>query len=359
MTWDEYWQAHPRPALDLADRRVVRSFGDLEAEYRALRTGAAVVDRSFCTRIELTGADRLTWLHSFTTNQIKTLRSGDGNYGFALNGAGRIQFDVHALIRDERIWLVLDGRLVERAMSHLNKYIIMEDVRLRHEASDVVQIGIAGPRAAEWLAALGAEGAAAMALEQCASFSWSGERVEFFRSDFCGVRGYELFIPAARAVEFWQTATQKDAAGAVACGRDAVEVCRVESGVPDAVADLQGDVLPAETGQFERAVSFSKGCYLGQEIVERMRSRGSVARKLVGLKMNGDAVPAAGAQVLSSDGREAGRLTSCCHSPALNAPIGLAILKLAHTEPGTRVSVAAADGAREAEVCRLPLVDPN
>jgi len=359
MTWDQFWRGQSRPAAAVGGRRIVDVFNDVREEYRALRESVAVVDRSFRARIEVTGADRLAWLNNFTTNQIKTLRPGDGHYGFALNGAGRIQFDLNALVRDDRIWIELDERFVERALAHLGKYIIMEDVRLSPLRAEYVHVGLAGPESADLLLRLGAEAPAAVALQQSAELYWGGQAIAFFRSDFCGVRGFEVFAPADLAVGLWQTLTEGGVARAAACGRTAVEVCRIESGLPDGVADLADDVLPAESGQLDRAVSFNKGCYLGQEIVERMRSRGSVARRLVGIKLEAGAeVPTVGMSVCGADGQDVGRLTSACASVALDAPIGLAILKSAHAEAGNRVLVAADSRTVEAQVCRLPFVEP-
>ena len=318
-TWTQYVQSQiDRGAKEIADDplRIAR-YGDLESEYRALRDGPAIVDRSDRVTFEITGADRASWLHNLTSNEVRNLSAGEGNYAFALNVKGRILFDLNLLVQQDSILLDLDRRFAQRARAHLDKYTITEDVTLKDLTEASVRFAIAGTGAMEMLGALG--------FSQLSALSTFGSRkielfdcaVTLFRSDFCGPFGVELIIPADRATSVWESFTQADnTPRAVPVGADAVEVHRVESGIPWQGAEITEDLVPAETGQFDRAVSYQKGCYLGQEIVERMRSRDVLARRLCSLTFEGDSCPEPGAVLNSADGATIGRVTSACRSMA-------------------------------------------
>ena len=347
----------------------------LENEYRAIGAGAAIADRSYRALLEVTGADRATWLHNLTTNQVKNLGRGEGNYAFLLNIHGRILFDVNMLVRAESIWLDLDRRFMETAKKHFSKYTITEDVTVVDRSEEFVRYGLVGPGAVALLAELGAPNAAAMAQLNHVTIELpvadqSRERkladtnadqnrdcqgavhtaatinrsipvaVLVVRHDFCGPFGVELFVPADRAVELRSTLV--DQHRAIPVGDDAVQVHRIEAGVPWPGHEITDEYLPAETRQLARAVNYQKGCYLGQEVVERMRSRAVVARQLVGLRLDGPAIPALRSEISDPVGKPIGQVTSSCHSPALNCPIALAYVKTASSSTGSRLTVAGA-----------------
>ncbi len=334
-------------ARDVSGCPVLPHFGDPAGEYRALRTGFAIVDRSTRGLVELTGKDRISWLHNLTTNQVRTLGPNDGNYAFALNVKGRIEFDLNMLVLPECVRLDIDRAFVSRAIRHFDKYTIVEDVRLADRTGEFVRLGIAGPRMGDVMASLKADAAIAMAQLASGSLSWRGADVPYFRHDFCGVPAVELLLPADRAVEFWESLTP-------AAGFDAVEAMRIEAGIPRSTLEIHDDILPAETDQLERGVSYQKGCYLGQEVVERMRSRGGLARRLVGVVVAGAELPPRGAEFHIDQGATVGKLTSACQSPALGSIIALGYVKLAATAPGTRLHVAWDGGVAEGVVSALP-----
>jgi folate-binding protein YgfZ len=161
-----------------------------------------------------------------------------------------------------------------------------------------------------------------------------------------------LFVPQELAVDFWRT--HVDSGKAVPVGDEAVQVRRIEAGIPWPGHEITDEYLPAETRQLDRAVNFQKGCYLGQEVVERMRSRHVVARQLVGLRMEGStwptsepgaqatgpSIPDLKSQILDPDGKPTGQVTSACHSPTLGCPIALAYVRTAHSTPGTQLTLA-------------------
>jgi len=312
-----------------------------QAEYQALSTGPAIVDRSYRALLEVIGADRATWLHNLTTNQVKNLGRGEGNYAFVLNIQGRILFDVNVLVRAESIWVDLDRRFLETARKHFSKYAVTEDVTVVDRSTEFVRFGLVGPKTAALLAELGAANAAAMPTLGLSQIEWRGAVLPLLRHDFCGPFGVELFVPQPIAIEF-RTALYDGIGGmrAIPVENDAVQAHRIEAGIPWPGHEITDEYLPAETRQLERAVSYQKGCYLGQEVVERMRSRAVVARQLVGLRLDSSAIPALKSEIADSEGKPIGQVTSACHSPALGRPIALAYVKSAASNPGSCLIVS-------------------
>jgi len=416
MRWPEFVQTQLDSGavgvIGEAQPRVARNAA-LETECQALDAGPALVDRSYRALLEVRGADRATWLHNLTTNQVKNLGRGEGNYAFVLNIQGRILFDANLLVRADSIWLDLDRRFLETAKKHFAKYVITEDVAVADRSEEFVRLGLVGAKAASLLSELGAPNAAAMAqlnhvtidlsiADQSRDREGADKQnrdcqgavpaavisnrsmpvaVLVVRHDFCGPFAVELFVPAGKAVDFWRA--HVDSGRAVPVGNEAVQVRRIEAGIPWPGHEITDEYLPAETRQLVRAVSFQKGCYLGQEVVERMRSRHVVARQLVGLRIDtpspsegegrgegpkptgpSSALSTAttpplqsgfGHTVLDSDGKPTGQVTSACHSPTLGCPIALAYVRTPHATPGTQLTMTSeGESAICATVADLP-----
>lgn len=311
-------------------------------EYAAVPGGRALCDRTHRGLIRVTGKDRAAWLHNLVTNQVKPLSPGEGNYAFALNVKGRILFDLVYLVRTEDILLDVDRRLLTDALKHFNKYIIMEDVALTDLSAETCRIGVLGSGAEE-AAAAGWTTAENAALYQSGLLSDPAGECVAWRSDFCGVRGYEVSFPSR---EWDAVAAQFAAASGEAAwiGWDAVEALRIEQGVPAYPNEINEAVLPAETGQLARAVSFNKGCYLGQEIVERMHARKAVSRGLVRLIFDDGDPPALGSPVLDADGQVIGEVTSSCRSARLSRPVALAYVKAAAAAARDKTQLVVKDG---------------
>ena len=328
-----------------ATHPLVACYGDARAEFRALRNGPALVDRSYRRHIELTGADRGAWLHNLTSNEVKNLSPGEGNYAFALNVKGRILFDLGVIVRQDSIWIDLDASFLDSALAHFEKYKIVEDVVIENQTPGSTRFGLAGESAKEMLSELGAAHAATMPRFSSTQIVVDGLSVPMFRSDFTGQFAVELMIPADNAVALWKKL--RDHSGAVnvtPVGHDAVQRRRIEAGIPWAGCEISNEYLPAETGQYDRSVSRLKGCYLGQEIVERMHSRGAVARRLVGLRFEGGGIPQTPAPLTSESGTALGQVTSACRVPWTSKAVGLGYVKSASAEPGTRLQVGGMEG---------------
>jgi len=336
---------------------VVTDFGDPLAEYAAATTAVGlypVLDRAL---IEVAGADRTSWLHNLVTNDIRRLLTGDGSYTFAVSVKGRILMDFNVLARQESFWLDTDRRHAAAALTHFDRYTITEDVQVRDLSAAYARLMLVGPKAAALADQLHAPDVAAMSeLSELGSTTvmLAGRPVLLFRHDLAGLPGLELCVPAEVAVEAWLALMDiGQPVGLRPVGRIAVRTLQIESGIPVWGEEIDGDVLPAETLQLQRAVSFNKGCFVGYEVIERMRSRHSLPRKLVGLRLA--RLPAEGSTPvpLQVAGKTVGRLMSFCHSPAVGSPVGLGYLATTYTGPGMVVA-AATDPPIDAEVVPLP-----
>ncbi|MFQ5463253.1 MAG: YgfZ/GcvT domain-containing protein [Phycisphaerae bacterium] len=355
------WSEFIRSKLDASaslwpgdDRDDIAHFGDTAAEYAALKAGPAIAYRPERSIIEISGADRASWLHNITTNQVKTLSTGQGNYVFVCNAAGRILFDANVLVRPESIWVDVDGACADSALKHFDKYIVMEDVAVCDCTTRFVRLALVGAASPGVLEAHGLSNAGNLPLLESATVTIGDATMTLVRTDFCGPWSVELFVEVDHAPGVWTALTGDGRATPVGC--EAVEICRIEAGVPRWGCEITDNTLPGETGRSDRAVSTNKGCYIGQEVIERMRSRGVVARKLVGLVVSGDGVPAAGAAVLDVD-RTVGSVTSACRSIGMERPIALAYVKpqWAAFEKELRIEFEGVEVA--ATVCPLPLVE--
>lgn len=319
-----------------------------EDDYRALREAAAVIDRSAAGRIELAGADRQRFANAYLTCEVKSLAPGSGVYGFLTSPQGRILSDVVVLAQEDRLWMELGQGQEGPIAAHLKKYILADRVEVRPLA-DVVPVSLAGPRSTEILAEI--LGAAADLPEG----AWAhgqrtvlGTEVRLQRGGPAVPWDYTLWVAASEAPRLIESLAALD--GVRRAGFEALETLRVEKGIPRFGSDYGPDNFPQETG-LEEAVNYTKGCYLGQEVVARIHYRGGVQKLLRGLVFDGEAPPAPGTPLLA-DGREAGTVGSVTRSPALGRVVGLTILHRRAAAPGTRLELA---GGGTAEVRELPL----
>jgi folate-binding protein YgfZ len=258
------------------------------------------------------------------------------------------------LALEDRLWIDLDRRIVGTALGHLNRYLITEDAQPIDVSERFGRLAIIGPEAGAVVSGLGLGNLAPMAQLQHVQGEVDGAPVRLVRHDFCGLPAAELIVPS-ESVGAVQASIGRIGGGAVAeIGASTLEVLRVEAGRPASVEDIDEGVLPPETLQVERGISYHKGCYLGQEVIERMRSRGSLARQLVGIRLGGDAVPARGT-VVQTDGKDVGRVTSGVWSEALGAVLVLGYVKTAYAAAGTAVAVVVGEDAVAGEVVPLPV----
>jgi folate-binding protein YgfZ len=331
---------------------IVLTFGEPQAEYAAIRKSAAIIDRPYRGILELTGKDRHLFLNNLLTNQIwdkenKTgMTVGQVVYGFFLNTKGRIVSDMNVIELGDRTLLEMEEEKVETVRAAFEKYLFAEQVKMKSLVGEVYELFVTGPRAGEVIANVDGT---------------------VFRDDICGVSGYILLVPTAGVEQIWKHLTQGPSGEfdedmrfrglARRCGWAAFNTTRIEAGRPLFGIDFDDSVLPAETGQFERAVSLTKGCYLGQEIVARMHARGQVARKLVGIRMENDALPLAGTKIYDEAQNEIGGITSSTISPILsNIAICLGYVKKPFFATATKLHIPAEGSMHIGQVVDLPFI---
>jgi aminomethyltransferase len=274
--------------------------------YRALRTGAAWLDLSARGKIRVTGDDRVRFLHAMSTNHIKELSPGDTRYLFFLSAQGRIQADACLVTFPDSFLLDTEPENRERVVQHLRKYVIADDVTLEDITEEMATVGVEGPDAPSLQA-------------EFAGFPFSTT----------GAPGFRLYLPAG---EKDALIGRLESRGVRAAAPDDARIVRLEHAKPRYGEDITDTSLPQETRQMQ-AVHFNKGCYLGQEIVERVRSRGHVNRLLMGIEIEGTVPPVPGAKLMRS-GQEVGEITSAAFSPALGKVVGLANVRAQHAQPG-------------------------
>lgn len=326
---------------------------EIQAQVRAARERGGLLLRSDRTVVEITGRDRAAWLHNLVTNTVKTLSPGEGNYAFATNVKGRCVFDVGIVVLEDRLWLDLDRRWLDAALKHLNRYIIAEDVTLAPN-DGALRLAAIGPSAAAFASRVGCGNLAAMAQWQHVAATLGDATGRIVRNDFLGLPSGDVYLIDAREGEAPAAARAlATELGLVEIGHDAAEILRIEAGIPASVDDIDDTVVPPETGRIEQGISYHKGCYLGQEVIERMRAHNVLARKLVGIIVETRSPPSRGAAVVR-DGAEIGSLTSACWSEIFGAPLALGYIKSAHASPGTAILVRDASGEANAKIVSLP-----
>jgi tRNA-modifying protein YgfZ len=333
-------------------------------QYQALREGAGLLDRSSRGRLQLTGADRRSYLHGLLTNDVAALSAGLGCYAALLTPQGRMVSDMRVSELGDRILVDLPQATAGTVRQRLEDFIFSEDVVVRDVAGEVVQFGLYGPEAREVAAAVLApssrQGLEHLAIDRNLESRLGNVPLILVGSDDYGVAGFEIFIAAQEAT---QLADALHAAGARDVDAGATAVTRVEAGRPEFGTDMDEHTIPLEAGIDERAISYTKGCYVGQEVIIRVmhRGQGRVARRLVGMVGAAAGGLLARGMQLEADGKPIGSITSAVNSPRLHRPIGLGYVHRDFAEPGRVLRVvmdAQPDAAGQVTVVTTPFTPP-
>jgi folate-binding protein YgfZ len=322
--------------------------GDVRAEFQALVSGSGVYDLSSRSNLSLTGGDRVRWLNGMVTNNIRDLKAGRGVYAFLLNPQGHILGDLNVYNLGESLLVNTDQSQVETILAVFDKYIIMDDVEVTNVSKQLSALGLAGPKSPATLQAAGFEVPELKAL-QFVEITWQQTAVTVVRGDNPQVESLELLLTPGDP-ERVSEALMK--AGAKPVGTAALELLRIAAGIPRYGVDIRERDLPQETEQ-NRALNFSKGCYVGQEIVERIRSRGQVRRKFTGFNIDGQ-LPAAGSKI-QVDGKDFGEITSAASLPVAGGErrVALGYIRREVAMPGKQVEA----GGSAATVANLPFAE--
>lgn len=296
-------------------------------EYWILRRGAGVLDLSPRGRLLIKGADRKRFLHGQVTNDVNGLAVGQGCYAAVVNAKGKLESDAFIYCLEDALLLDFEPGLTERLIQRCDKYIIADDVQIEDASGTYALFSVQGPQAIH-----------PEVPPRPLSFKRAGDA--YFVNNARGAsRGFDVFVPAAE-----KSALQLPG---VPCSEPALEVVRIESGIPRFGIDMDETNLAPEAGIESRAISYSKGCYIGQEVISRIRTYGQVAKALRGLRCD---APMKRGDKLFLDGREVGYVTSAVFSPVLKAHIALGYVRREHHAIGTKLTGA--------EIVQLPFVNP-
>lgn len=328
-------------------------FGDALAEYDAARNAAVIVDRSHRGKIDITGTDTARFLHNLTTNDIVNLKPGAGCEAFLTTVKAKViaYLLIYRYASPPGFSLDVAPGAAERVIQYLDRYLISEQVEFANHTTSFAQMHLAGPRSAALMEQiLGESNLPGEELQHKAARIGNDSDLWLRRHDALGLLGYDLVCPAAGGASIWQRLLR---AGAQPAGPEACEILRIEAGLPREGADIDESTFAPEVGRIAQTISYTKGCYLGQESIVMARDRGQVNRTLVGVQWPGGPVPH-DSRLFAGD-NEVGRVTSSVHSPRLGMGLGLAYVRRGHQEPGSRLEVDVAGKRTAAEVIRLPL----
>lgn len=321
------------------------NYGDAEREYKFARESVALIDKNYRCVLSFTGKDRVRYLNAMLTGNIRGLTPGHGNISLLLNPQGRILAEVETLALEDRLLVISYAMIRAQLIDTFDKFIIMDDVVLEDVTDKFGTLALEGPKAAEILREL-----CSVDLDAMEEFAHVGKIIagiscRVIRTSACGAAGAEFLTPRENLAALWNLlldAVKKRGGGPV--GYDAMNILRLEEGVAWYGVDFDENQIPHQAALEATHISYTKGCYTGQEIVERVRSRGQIQRRRVMLRFSGDAIPRAGEPLFAPSaenpaerGAEVGFVTRAAKSPKFGAVIGMGYVRREQTEPGSKV----------------------
>ncbi len=342
---------HARLGARFADAfgwRLPLDYGDVAKEQRAVRADAGVTDWSARRKTRVTGEDRLAFLDGLLTNDLKPLSEGQGVYAATLDHRGHVHGDLVAYHAGDHYLLETESGAEGRAVDYLEKLLVSDDVTLTDVTAEFAILGLFGPRAGSIAAKMFGKALPVEPYEHRVA-DVDGAAVRVAANPYFGGIGWEFWIPPNRAAKIFRSVL---AAGALPFGTAAADALRIEAGRPKFGVDMDEDTLVLEA-RLPDAISLTKGCYVGQEIVSRATYVGHVNRLLVGLEFDDSYAPKRGT-VVQADGKAVGLVTSGARSAWLEKGIALAYVRRESTEPGTEVTA----GGRNGRVAPLPFLRP-
>ena len=285
-----------------------QDYGDVRSEFHALLAGCGVYDLGWRSKIVLTGSDRIRWLNGMISNNVRDLAVGRGVYAFLLNAQGHIQADLYAFNRGESLLVDAERSLRDKILQIFDHYIIADDVEVADISDKITALGLTGPESRHVLERAGIP-VPELAYLQFADGRWRDFDVTVLHSGEEARDSWQVWIAPEHVASLWDALVK---AGVKPSGSVALNLFRISRGIPQFGQDIRDRDLPQETGQM-RALSFTKGCYLGQEIVERIRSRGAVHRQFTAFAVEGP-LPEPGTKI-QADGKDVGEITSSAVLP--------------------------------------------
>jgi folate-binding protein YgfZ len=337
---------------EINGREVVAEYGDAEAEYRAARESVALHDATYREALRITGEDRTTFLHGMVTQDVKGLAAGASAYTALITVKGAMVADARILRRESDLVLDLEPGLGGKVREFLEKFLISEDAELHDATGEQGVLRLLGPRTSELLGAVLGQPFAPLAPNATRGATLAGQDVLLQGAAWPSPQGVDVWVPHSGLEPVWKALVAAGTGlGLEPLGWRALEVLRVEAGVPRYGQDMVDTTIPLEAN-LTHGISYNKGCYIGQEVIARATFRGHMNRKLAGLRL-GSAETAPGTE-LKKDGKKVGWLTSVVRAPGSGQYLALGYVHRDHLEPGTVLAVG--DGPAEATVSALPFV---
>jgi folate-binding protein YgfZ len=332
---------------------VPASYGDELFEYAAVREGGAgLIDFSSRGRLLVSGSEAIQFLNGLITNDVKTLGENRWMPAAFPNVQGRLIASVRVIHRRDGFLIDTEAATHEPVLKTLHRFTLAGDFRVTDLTEDTAHLSVQGAKAAAVIRAVFDEANANIEHDALKTVEWQDGEVTIIRVTHTGEDGFDLLIGAQAAGALWD---RLQAAGARPCGFDALEILRIEGGQPRYGVDMDETSVVSETN-LDDAISFTKGCYIGQEIIARIKYRGHVAKKLTGVMFDQALKIESGASIRSSDDKEIGRVTSVTLSPHLGRTIALGYVKYDYLALGTSVKVVSGEDVFPAEVTSLPFV---
>jgi folate-binding protein YgfZ len=341
---------------------VVDHHGDALAEHAALRENAGVLDLSFRGRLSLAGADRRRFLNGQVTNNVKDLQPGEGCYAALVTAKGKMVSDLNIYCLPDELLLDFEPGFTGAVMQRFERYIIADDVQVVDAAPHYGLLSVQGPKSAEVVNRIGLGLSLPEKPRRFASVNEPALGELYCMNHPRGATaGFDLFVPVASlAAVADKSIAAAQAVDGRACGWQAFEMARLEAGIPRFGADMDETNLPPEAGIENRAISYSKGCYIGQEVIARLRTYGQVAKSLRGLLLADDSseLPKRGDKLFRGD-NEAGYITSAFASPAFRRNLALGYVRREWNGPGTELKLHTLSGEPSVKVIPLPFSEAN
>jgi glycine cleavage system T protein (aminomethyltransferase) len=335
-------------------------YGDMTAEYHAVRDAVGLADLSHRGKLRVTGDDRVKWLQSVISNDILPLQPGQGRYSSFLTHKGKMLTYFRCYMQADAVMLEDVGEIGETTYAALRKFLLYgTKAKMENCAESWGLLLVSGPKAAVVLNAAFGTDVADLKPVNFISAAIGGQMALVVRTEETGEQDYEILIPGDGLVAAWERLMVAGAShGITPIGSQAREALRMEAGLPKAGPDLNEEIVPPEANLEEKAFSLSKGCYPGQEVVARMDTYGNVRRHLVGLVVKGSAVPPKGSKLFSGD-REVGWISSATLSPELKAPIAFGFPLRDFSAAGTTLAIEVGGTRYDATVQALPFHKPK
>ena len=332
---------------------LVGHFTDPHQEHHTVRQGVGVIDLSHRGRLHLIGNDRATYLHRIISNDVEGLAVGEGNYATILTNRGKIIADMKLYVFEDSIDIETNAETTSTLYQELDKYLIADDVTIEDFTERTGLIGIHGPASAELLQEVYGLDVEHLPEYHSVVHEIDGQHIACIRANETGEVGYNLYTESESTEWLWDTTLVKGRRfGVQPVGLTALNSLRIEAGIPRYGAELDDSIFPQEA-ELEHAVSFEKGCYIGQEIVARMKYRGHPNRLLRGFEIASDTPPQSGDCLFDGD-KEIGWMTSAVVSPTFEKTIGMGYVRIAFTDEGSQVEIETTDGRVNAMVRLLP-----